>query len=72
MLATTLASPTNNTSQRIIVATRQLLCPKYSLQVKEVNATSTDFEPKDWRFPIFDYALHDILPDDLKEAISIK
>lgn len=34
--------------------------------------TSTEFEPKDWRFPIIDYALHDILHEDPKEAMSIR
>ena len=31
-----------------------------------------DFEPRDWRFPLIDYTLHDILPDDPKEAASIR
>jgi len=54
------------------VATHQLLCLKYSLRVKEDHATSIDFKPKDWWFPIINYALHDILPDNLKEATSIR
>ena len=47
-LAATLASPASNTIQRVIVATRQLLYAKYSLQVKEVYATSTDFKRRYW------------------------
>jgi len=31
-----------------------------------------DFEPRDWRFSLIDYALHDILSDDPKEASSIR
>ena len=31
-----------------------------------------DFEPRDWRFLLIDYALHDILPDDPKEAASFR
>jgi len=33
---------------------------------------STNFEPRDWWFPIIDYALHRILPDDPREAMSIR
>jgi len=71
-LVAMLASSISNTSQRIIVATHQLLCPRYSLQVKEVHVTSTDFELRDWQFSIIDYSLRGILLDDLKEAISIR
>ena len=70
-LGATLALPAD-TSHRVTVASRQLLCPKYSLEAKEVYATSTDFKPRDWRFPIIDYALHGILPDDPAEATSIR
>jgi len=70
--AVMLASLINNTSKHIIVAAHQLLCPKYSLQVKEVHATAMDFEPRDWRFSIIDYALHSMLPDDLKEVTFIR
>jgi len=31
-----------------------------------------DFEPRDWRFSLIDYALHDILADDPKEAVSVR
>jgi len=31
-----------------------------------------DFEPRDWQFPLIDYVLYDILPDDPKEAASIR
>jgi len=30
------------------------------------------FKPRDWRFSLIDYALHNILPDDPKEATSIR
>ena len=42
------------------------------LKTKEVYSVSTDFEPRDWRFSLIDYALHDILPDDPKEVASIR
>jgi len=42
------------------------------LKSKEVHITSTDFELRDWRFLLINYALHDILPDDPKEAASIR
>ena len=43
-----------------------------NLQVKEVFETSTGLEPKDWWFLFIDYVLYDTLPDDLKEAATIK
>ena len=60
-LATTIALPID-TTYRFMTATRYLFCLKYSLEVSEVHTTLTNFEPKDWRFPIIDYALHVILP----------
>jgi len=42
------------------------------LRTKEVHSISTDLEPRDWRFSLIDYALHDLLPDDPKEAASIR
>jgi len=42
------------------------------LETKEVHVTSMDFESRDWWFPLIDYALHDILPDDPKEAASVR
>jgi len=69
-LAATLALPAD-TSYYLTVATRHLFCPKYDLEVSEVHTTSTNVEPRDWRFPIIDYALHDILPNDLREAASV-
>ena len=41
------------------------------LETKEVHVTSIDFEPRDLRFSLIDYGLHDILPDDPKEAASV-
>jgi len=62
-LAATLALPID-TIYHLTVATRHLVCPKHVLKTKEVHITSTDFEPRDWRFFLIDYDLHDILPDD--------
>jgi len=42
------------------------------LEANEVHVTSIGFEPRDWRFSLIDYALHDILLDDPKEAASIR
>jgi len=70
-LAATLALPID-TTYHLTVATRHLVCPKHVLETKEVHVTSIDFEPRDWRFSLIDYALHDILPDDPKEAVSIR
>jgi len=61
-----------DTTYHLTVTTRHLICPKHVLKIKEVHITSTDFEPRDWRFSLVDYALHDILPDDPKEAVSIR
>jgi len=69
-LATTLTLSIDAT-YHLTVAARRLFYWKYALKANEVHAISTDFEPRDWRFPIIDYALHDILPDDPKEAASI-
>jgi len=52
-LANTLALPAD-TRYYLTVATRHLFCPKYSLEVSEVYTTLTNFEPRDWRFPIID------------------
>ena len=71
VLAATLALPTD-TTYRLTVAMRHLLCLKYGLEVSEVHTTSTNFKPRDWRFSIIGYALHVILPDDPKEATSIR
>ena len=71
VLEATLALPAN-TSYHLTVATHPLLCPKYSLEVSKVHTISTNFELRDWRFSIIDYALHGILLDDPKEATSIQ
>ena len=70
-LTATLALPINAT-YHLMVAARHLVCPKHVLETNEVHATLIGFEPRDWRFSIIDYTLHDILPDDLKEAASIQ
>ena len=69
-LAATLALPAD-TSYHLTVAIRHLFCLKYSLEISEVHTTSINFEPRDWRFPIIDYALHGILSDDPWEAVSV-
>jgi len=56
-LAATLALPID-TTYHLMVAARRLFCQKYALETNEVHTNSTDFEPRDWRFPIIDYALH--------------
>jgi len=70
-LATTLALPVD-TKYHLTVATRHLICSKHILRTKEVYNISTDLEPRDWRFSFIDYALHGLLPDDPKEAASIR
>ena len=58
-----------DTNYHLTVATHHLFCPKYDLEVSEVHTTSTNIEPRDWRFPIIDYVLHDILLDDPREMV---
>jgi len=70
-LAATLPLPIG-TTYHLTGATRRLICSKHVLVTNEVYATSIDFEPRDWRFLFIDYALHDILSDDTKEATSIQ
>jgi len=65
-LAATLTLPIDIT-YHLTVATRYLVCPKQVLKTKEIHSISTDFEPRDWRFSLIDYALHDILLDDPKK-----
>jgi len=69
-LATTLALPINIT-YHLTAATRHLVYPKQMLETNEVHVTLIDFKPSDWWFSLIDYALHDILLDDPKEAASI-
>ena len=70
-LAAILALPIDTTYHHT-VATRYLVYSKHVLETKEVHITSIDFKPRDWRFSLIDYTLHDILPDDPKEAASIR
>ena len=70
-LAATLALPIDVT-YHLTVATRRLICPKHLLETNEVHATSLGFKPRDWRFPFIDYALHDLLLNNPKEAASIR
>jgi len=76
-----LALPAGAT-EKVLVYSRDLYCCKFALednktprgdlQVKKVLETSTNFEPKDWRFPYIDFVLYDILPDDPKQAAAIR
>ena len=70
-LATTLTLP-DDTKYHLTVATRHLVCSKHMLRTKEVYNISTDLEPRGWRFPLIDYALHGLLSDNPKEAASIR
>jgi len=70
-LATTLALPID-TTYHLTVATRRLVSPKSVLETNKVYVTSIGFKPRDWRFPLIDYVLDDILLDDPKEAASIR
>jgi len=70
VLAATLALPANAT-YRLTMATHYLFCLKYGLEVSEVHTTSINFEPRDWQFPIINYALYGILLDDPKKAASV-
>ena len=75
-LAVSLAQPPE-TEQFVTVRTHQLLVPIYDEdgeeeEVKETHSTQVEFEPRDWRFPIIDYVLHGILPEDMKERESIR
>ena len=70
-LATTLALPVD-TKYHLTMATRHLVCSKHMLRTKEVYNISTDLELRDWQFFLIDYALHGLLPDDPKEAASIR
>ena len=56
----------------LTVTTHRLFCLKHIIEVIEVYTASTNFEPRDWQFSIINYALHDILPNDPKEAASIR
>jgi len=60
-----------DTTYHLTVATRRLVYPEHMLETNEVLVTSIGFEPRDWRFLLIDYALHDILSDDPKKAASI-
>jgi len=71
MLTATLALPAD-TTYRLTAPTRHLFCLKYSLEVSKVHTILTNFEPRDWWFPIINYVLHGILPDDPKEVASVR
>ena len=73
---------TGGTREKILVHSRDLYCPKFtleynqtperSLQVKEVLETSIGPELRDWRFSFIDYVLYGILPSDSKETAAIR
>ena len=80
-LAASLALPTGAT-EKVLVYNHNLYyykfaledseTPRGDLQVKEVLKTSTSLEPSDWRFPYIDIVLYGILPDDPKEATTVR
>ena len=70
-LAAMLVLPIDATYDLMVVA-RCLVCSRHVLETNQVQETSICFEPRDWRFSFIDYVLHDILPDDPKEAASIR
>jgi len=70
-LVATLVLPIDAT-YHLMVAARCLIYPKHVLENNQVLATSIGFEPRDWRFSFIDHTLHDILPDNPKEAASIQ
>ena len=69
-------------AEKVLVNNHDLYClkldlendqtPAGNLQIKETLETLTGLELRDWRFPYIDYALYDILPNDPKEAATIK
>ena len=52
----------------MLVKWKEMMEKQTGRKIKEVDITSTGFEPRDWRFSLIDYALNDILLDDPKEA----
>ena len=80
-LATSLALPAGAT-ERVLIYGCDLCCckfafednktPKGDLQVKEALEISTSLKPRDWRFPYIDFIMYDILPNDPKEAATIR
>ena len=66
-------------TEKVLVASRDLYCPKFSLKevkdvtsIREILEIATGLESRDWRFPYIDYVLYDILPDDSKEVATVK
>ena len=80
-LAASLALPAR-VVEKILVYSHNLYCPRFAFedhqkltgdhQVKEALETSTGPKLRDWRFSYIDYALYDILPEDLKEVAAIR
>jgi len=80
-LAASLALPTGAVG-KIFVYDHDLYCPRFAFedhqkptgdrQVKEALEISTGPELRDWRLSYTDYALYDILPEDPKEAATIR
>ena len=80
-LAASLALPAGVT-EKVLVYSHDLYClkfaledsktPRRDLQVKEVLETLTSLELRDWRFSYIDYVFYNILPDDPKEAATIR
>ena len=80
-LAASLALPAG-VVEKILAFSRDLYCPRFAFedhqkptgdcQIKEALETSAGPEPRDWRFLYIDYALYDILPEEPKEAATIR
>ena len=80
-LAASLALPAG-VLEKILVYSHDLYCPRTAFedhqkptrdcQTKEALKTSIGLEPRDWWFSYIDYALYDILPEDPKEAATIR
>jgi len=68
--------------EKVLIYSYNLYCPKFTfeesqtprgdLQVEEVLETSTGHKLKNWRFLSIDIVLYGILPDDPKEAATIR
>lgn len=71
LLVDTLALP-HGSSKHATIGSYELHCLKMVLKVNELYNRKVNFKSRDWHFTFIDYTLYDILPDDPKEAASIK
>lgn len=70
-LAASLAVPIK-THLLITVVGQELVCSKNNLCLNLSHSAETDTSAKDWRLPFIDYTVYEILPDDIKEATSVR